>query len=129
MIISKKISRRYKKRAKLWNLNPHCHWCGRLTILTPPGWDGNKNPADHPDLATIDHLYSRFNLLRWKPTGNDIRQVLACNKCNNSRANKEEASLSKHERFLRANLPQSVKKAKNRSLALTTYIKNHIVHV
>ncbi len=85
-------------KEKLWNENPRCHWCGRLTALT------NLASGILPlDAATIDHLYSRYNFQRWvrrKP--GEIRQVLACYECNQRRSIEETSSLPKEELHLRS---------------------------
>ena len=49
-------------------------------------------------MATVDHLYSKYNPLRWiKPKPNETRRVLACSDCNQRRQQKETQSLSYDE--------------------------------
>ena len=91
----KKRPKDYLRRIKirLWEKDPHCYYCGVLTILPPAGII--KSSSD-PNLATIDHVYSKFNLMRWvKSEGEDKknRYVLSCQKCNNERQRREYESL------------------------------------
>lgn len=82
----------------LWEKNPHCHWCGELTELTncPDG----KIPNN---AATIDHLYSRYDVRRWvKRKPGEVKKVLACYACNQRRSIEETARLSKEEIFMRS---------------------------
>ncbi len=74
-----------KRKLVLFNRDPYCHWCHRLTKLV---YQQPNEPAD-PLMATVDHLFDRFDIRRWlaNNTG-ETRTVLACFKCNNSRASK-----------------------------------------
>jgi hypothetical protein len=87
-------------KLKLHALDPRCHWCGRETILTN---DANlKKKTTSPLMATIDHVVSRYNPLRWvKRQPDEVRKVLACFECNNRRASEEMAQLSREELFKR----------------------------
>lgn len=85
-----------KVKIKLWNENPHCHWCGRLTRLT-----NNPNGIIPDDAATVDHLYSKFDLRRWVKAENEKRYVLACRLCNWNRSFNEAAQLPKSSLQLR----------------------------
>jgi hypothetical protein len=58
--------------------NPYCFWCGIQTVLV-------ADPPTRHNLATLDHLYSRYHPKR----ANDKRYVLACRKCNLARADAE----------------------------------------
>ena len=80
-------------KARLWqDVKGRCHWCGRETkLLNIPEI---KGPAP-ADMATIDHLISRYSPERWVKRGN--AKVLACYECNSKRANEETMSLSKEE--------------------------------
>jgi len=56
--------------------------------------------AQHPRMATIDHLRSRYDeTRREKPTkeNNDPRTVLACHACNDQRNEEEQGSMPKEE--------------------------------
>ena len=75
-----------RRRRNLWRRDPHCFWCGVLTVLVwecpkVPRGDPRRRPPDN--LATVDHLRPRTHPLRLEPnpTGAE-RTVLACNKCN-----------------------------------------------
>lgn len=71
-------------RIRFWRRDPRCHWCERKTVL-PEG------SSDHrEDVATIDHLYSRFHPMRGKVPKGIPQYVLACHKCNNERAQRED---------------------------------------
>ena len=80
-----------KQRHRMWLRNPYCHWCGKLTRLLDV--NGGPQPVD---MATVDHLFSRFNKGRenyslgikcTSHAGNPmiIRRVLACFACNQRR--------------------------------------------
>lgn len=71
-------TRRY--RCRLFTLNPHCYWCGRLTV-----WDTPSNGTLSPDSATTDHVVSKYNRSWNSPT--DL--VLACYECNQRRSQNE----------------------------------------
>lgn len=65
----------------LWRHDPHCHWCGVETVLERP--EGSLRRNHNPEnLATLDHIYSRFEPQR--KTNKDA--VLACHRCNNERS-------------------------------------------
>jgi hypothetical protein len=83
-------------KLKLWNENPHCHWCGKLTVLTNLAKIGN-NPD--PDMATVDHIVSRYSYYRWvrKSRNEEQRKVLACYDCNQKRSAQETLCLSREE--------------------------------
>ena len=84
-------NRRIKER--LWHQNNgKCHWCKRLTKLLHIAEIKGKAPDD---LATIDHLISRYNPERW--VKRDLTKVLACYECNAKRASEETKSLPKQE--------------------------------
>lgn len=73
------------KRSRMHRADPHCFWCGRETVLT-----GHINA---PNLATIDHLYSRLHPQRRAPRGHDrdvVLHVLACWTCNQARSHAEQ---------------------------------------
>lgn len=69
-----------KRRLRMFKRNPHCFWCGVEVVLFGGG----------PNLATIDHLYSRLHPLRASKhaSGHDranVLHVLACTACNSER--------------------------------------------
>jgi hypothetical protein len=92
-----KTNRLSRRRKRLWDKNPHCHWCGKITVL-PDGRPKIKRPP--LNLATIDHLNSRHSPDRHKPNnGQEIRTVLACWQCNNERSRIEELSIPIEKRW------------------------------
>lgn len=86
---------RYVK-LKLWVKDPHCHYCGIETILSH---DMPQGVTYVPNMATVDHVYSKLNPLRDR-----VQQkfVLACNLCNNYRARLEEDKLTIEEKWDRS---------------------------
>jgi hypothetical protein len=76
-----------KHRLKLFNdANGLCYYC-KIKTEYPKG-EENDGLAN---LATIDHMYSRFNPYRLTPnTTNEKRHVLSCLQCNQLRARLEE---------------------------------------
>jgi hypothetical protein len=111
---------RYKRqRRRMWELDPRCHWCGTETVLP------EQLPDDHwrverktvakgsqllrqlkrppANLATIDHLRSRYDSTRQEPAQEgERRRVLACYACNNRRNTEEQATLPREELWKRA---------------------------
>lgn len=82
-------------RKLLFDLDPHCYWCGCLTKWI------DKNGGTFPmDAATIDHVYSKYTQEERRATGNP--KVLACWKCNNERSQKETDALDREELRLRS---------------------------
>jgi 5-methylcytosine-specific restriction endonuclease McrA len=83
-----------KRRITLWKKDPHCFWCGKLTV------DDGRNNSDS---ATIDHVRSRLHPLRKEPNcERQSRLVLACKDCNNARAFYENQTLGIPELRARA---------------------------
>jgi 5-methylcytosine-specific restriction endonuclease McrA len=59
-------------RYRLWQRDPRCLWCGRVTLITG---------THEPDAATLDHLHRKK-----QRTGRVLPvAVLACRECNNHR--------------------------------------------
>jgi len=83
------------QKLKMWQSNPYCHWCGCLTILTnDPFIKGNENPR----MATVDHLYSKYNPMRFvRPLPGERRRVLSCCECNAKRQADETKALTLEE--------------------------------
>lgn len=73
-------------RQRLFRHNPHCFWCGKLTMLSV------EVRLKH-DTATVDHLYSRLHPNRKVARQGRGRLVLACNQCNKDRSNAETRGL------------------------------------
>jgi len=80
-----------KVRKRLFRENPHCHWCGVETLLVGNGHIKRANPR----MATVDHLYSRYDLRRY--VKGEQKRVLACFRCNNSRSAQETKRLTREE--------------------------------
>lgn len=98
-------SKKRRRRKKLWLENPHCHWCGILTVLI----DNGNGLKKHPDnMATIDHVKSRYDKTRRK---NNV-WVLACRKCNQKRNNEETKSIPLEELRERAKRHNKIKRSK-----------------
>jgi hypothetical protein len=90
-------SRVRKRREKLWQADPHCHWCGCLTV--PPS-GAAKMKRIPKNMATLDHLRSRYDSSR----GSDCEEatVLACWQCNQRRSSEETAAKSRGGLWRRA---------------------------
>lgn len=89
------MSRLARRRRALFDADPHCRWCGCLTVW----WD---EPGAGPDnAATIDHLRSRLNPRRGR-AGGGPKTVLACRSCNQLRAADEDLALPLEERRRRS---------------------------
>jgi hypothetical protein len=102
---NKRLRRRLQR---LWEEDPHCHWCGKLTymVLYPPGEEFMLKKQTS-QMATIDHIYSRLHPKRLEaPRGErheDLsRTVLACFQCNQERSRREQAELSPEEKLERS---------------------------
>lgn len=98
---------RKRRRLSLFQRDPHCHWCGRLTRYDyVPGVK-----TQPPDLATIDHLDNRRKRgdkrERERSSIPDVvpgeRTVLACRECNERRAVNPDPRFNAKKR--RANAP------------------------
>jgi hypothetical protein len=93
---------KYRLR-RLWKKDPKCHWCGEPTflILIPEGVE-LKIGKQHPKMATIDHLYSRYDPERKERFDGEPQTVLACHACNDRRNEEEQAAVPVEERTKRA---------------------------
>ena len=100
----KKLSTRRKQRLRLWTVDSRCHWCKIETVL-PEGTNDKR-----PNVATIDHLYSKHHPKRLTPnTTGEIRHVLACWKCNQRRGKEDNQAFFKGIARLRRALPLSLR--------------------
>lgn len=96
-------------RQELIKKQPNCYWCGCKLKLYPEIY-GNTHPPKGfyapDDMATIEHLYSRWDLEnRYKIYENDEDKVLACFKCNHARSDAENKKIPNelmHERYFLA---------------------------
>ena len=67
----------WERKVKLFEANPHCHWCGRLTFL----WKPIPHETTPLLAASIDHLVPRPHC----GYNNGKREVvLSCHECNMS---------------------------------------------
>lgn len=73
-----------KIRNRLYVQNPHCFWCGCLTV--PPQPKGTVNRTYPENEASLDHLYERNHPFRRQTTKHLQRYVLACRLCNSKRS-------------------------------------------
>ena len=82
-------------KLELWQEDPRCHWCKRVTHLTNlPTLRGHPDPL----MATIDHVVSRYHVHRWVQKKKDHkRKVLSCYECNHKRSVQETICLSRAE--------------------------------
>jgi len=82
-------------KLELWQADPRCHWCHRVTVLTDiKRIEGRADPL----MATIDHVVSRIYPHRWvKKRKGQRRKVLSCYECNHKRSVQETLSLSRSE--------------------------------
>lgn len=79
-----------KQRHRLWQENPHCHWCGRLTLLVE-GSGKNRGAGFPADAATVEHLRDRWDPRRQERIQpGERRHVIACRECNNRRVTEHQ---------------------------------------
>lgn len=88
-----------KRRLRMMEEDPHCHWCGRelkLYLDYPNRKVFEENPVEYQrlkakyprmpdDYPTIDHLKTSFFGKRPDVYGREKTLVLACLPCNNGR--------------------------------------------
>jgi hypothetical protein len=82
------MSRRTKKEVMaMYNVDPHCHWCGRLMKF----YEIKKGEKIPDDQCTVDHLYHVLNPIRqaYKKKHTPSPVVLACLHCNEKRGNED----------------------------------------
>lgn len=99
-----------KRRYRHWKKNPHCRDCGILTILPEKIPQSKRTVKLTPNMATLEHLRSRFDPSRTVPNvSNEIRTTLLCGKCNNERGRIEQKNLSREECLERSTRPRKTK--------------------
>lgn len=77
-----------KIRRKLFDADPHCHWCGCEVRYARGG-----HLSD--DAATLDHVVSKYE----RPIDAETTAVvLACHACNQRRAKEETMLLPEYQR-------------------------------
>lgn len=90
----RRLNQRVMKRirAKLRAENPHCHWCGVLTL------EGIHDRPDYGlDKATVDHVKPRRECKSAEEYHAESNLVLACFECNSGR-DRIDIALMKHQR-------------------------------
>jgi len=85
----RKTGKLRRRRKHLWESDPNCVFCGRMTVLPKRGV---KHGQTRDNLATIEHLDSKYNLMRGK-FKNTERTVLCCWRCNNDRNKCEQQNV------------------------------------
>ena len=86
--MNKSRNRLIRQRRRMRLEDPHCRLCGVLTILPEDVAKQLGRPlrklGKFPDnMATIDHLRSRYHSCRVEPCCNgEVRRRLLCSKCN-----------------------------------------------
>ncbi len=84
-----------KIRARLHAANPCCCYCGVITINRKRS--GRAGTRQFPNDATVEHVHSKLTGPR--EGRNHVNNLkLACYKCNNERAQREDADLPKDKR-------------------------------
>lgn len=66
-------------RRDLYAKDPRCHWCGITTLKCTP------STVTHPDVATLDHVKSRWQCEKWEDYISPANHVLSCLECNQLR--------------------------------------------
>lgn len=103
---------RSRRRYNLWAHDPRCHWCKRVTVLPVQGVSISGKPPD--DLATIDHIVSRYYREPGQRFAHAANTVLACWSCNQRRCDEENALVPIEE--LRVRAQNGHRKARGRDL-------------
>lgn len=85
-----------KARLRLWQQDPHCHWCGRVTVYR------KVMIGQRPNDATVDHIHSKLDPERHASETEPHEIVLACRACNGLRAHRENIALSPEEKRRRS---------------------------
>jgi hypothetical protein len=99
--------KRYERKVRLYkDQNGLCFYCHGSMFLKPRPLYPEKPNHDrhHPDEATIEHLYDRYDLeKRHSPNPNhEVRRVLVCHQCNSQREIERTSAMSKEELWNRS---------------------------
>jgi|GEM_PF-3064596 len=87
----------------LFKKDPHCYYC-HVELKWYPEIRNFKMKRNSPiprDMATLEHLYDRFDIRRYDDYPNNEDKVLACWLCNNKRSNINQKFLSEEEVLLK----------------------------
>jgi hypothetical protein len=84
-------------RKRLFAQHPFCYYCGIKVRECSPQQDVSKGFHPPDDMATIEHLYDRFDKRRYVPKyfQNGVGRVLCCYKCNGEAAKRHHQQLPK----------------------------------
>lgn len=114
VVISTEQIKKHTKRARrnrsiceaLFQKDPHCFYCHKEVQWYPEirNFDIPRGLLIPDDMATLEHLYDRFDARRYEDYLNDEDKVLACWKCNNDRSTVKEKLLSEEDRELKKEL-------------------------
>jgi hypothetical protein len=81
-----------KIRERLFKKDPHCQQCGVLTV-SPRFCEGMIPPPN--DMATLEHIYSRFHPIRHSQDYAKFeRYKILCYQCNHANARAEQEYMS-----------------------------------
>lgn len=106
----------------LINQDNHCHYCGTEVYLYPEIRSRllNKGEIYPSNMATIEHLYDRYDPRRYQMYENNEDKVLCCYKCNHNRGIKRVDEL-KDLHTERSLLGQKREKGVPRNLYFSTF--------
>lgn len=84
-------NRKRRQLQRFYNESSLCRWCGIETILLSKEEKllCAKNNMWPSNMATLDHLRSRFDPTRYEPSDGVVRHTLACYTCNQRRSRDE----------------------------------------
>lgn len=74
---------------RLYKQNKRCSYCNRKTFISDESNNGKYNPF----IATIDHIYDRYDIRRF--LSNDY--VFSCMECNRDKASKRNKELAQKQ--------------------------------
>lgn len=106
-----------KLRKILFAKDPKCYYCGIETKAYQEICDRDlrKREKYPPDLATVEHLYDRFDPRRYMVYENFENKVLACYRCNQKKAKESLSQMPKEYLEARALLFQKRRKNKDKT--------------
>lgn len=91
-----------KLREELWLRDPHCYYCGIVTI--PPERFGHVTGKDVPkNMATLDHKYHighplrNEGISRYEKMSKEEKYVVSCTECNRMKGSVENSVYSLEE--------------------------------
>lgn len=91
--------KRHKRRELFKRQHGMCWYCkGRMVLVERV--NGGPKIRQHPDEATIEHLYPRYSRERGKHSGK-VNIVLAHNRCNSERSASDQRAISRRCRYNR----------------------------